>query len=617
MPEEGGKFTQMRTFLQKNLPWLLISALLGVLALLGVCQPDAPPCVYVSVDGQIQKISAYENADGYHLFLPACAQNARLQLGLPAGASLRVGDAILTDGMDCSSIEPGRVYSLTLRGEEVPLTVYRSENTAALFLQTRPGTMDYLHESKDHKATASLLLCAADGTQRHADPSVTLKGRGNATWKYEKKPYSLTLSTPADLLGMGAAAEWVLLANATDQSNLYNRLALDLAAQSGLGWTPDSRYVEVYVNGSYLGLYLLTEKITAQPGRLELDSGEFLCKIEFSSRWNTLRNPFRTARGRTVEITAPKVPDASVAALVNEMEAAIFSGDDALLAATLDVDSWARRYLVDEICGNIDADLASSYFYYRDGRFYAGPVWDYDRAFGSTPRNHNPRSFIAAPAEKGVGYRSLYYGALCKSALFQSRVRALYEEEFLPILQALLQVDIQTLSDSLRAATQMNNIRWAEMFAHLQEADPSTGALLQYLSARTEFLSSAWLENVDYRTVQLQLPGSDTYRNFAVEARCVLDLSGYDLKADLSDIRFLRADTGAVFDIHSPVTENLILKLEYPRGLPPAEPVPEAPAQSPWDPAIIAASLGAFMLCLLGLLTADRRNRRPPSGRQQ
>ena len=89
------------------------------------------------------------------------------------------------------------------------------------------------------------------------------------------------------------------------------------------------------------------------------------------------------------------------------MEEIIFSGEDLRNSTIIDLDSWIRRYLIDEISGNVDSDHASSYFYYTDGLFYAGPVWDYDLAFGNSDQVPDPVSFYTTIPQKPTSRRCI------------------------------------------------------------------------------------------------------------------------------------------------------------------------------------------------------------------
>ena len=76
-----------------------------------------------------------------------------------------------------------------------------------------------------------------------------------------KKPYLLKLTRKSDFLGMRPAKKWVFLANAADETNLRNKIVYDFARRLDFGFVPDSRFADVFLNGRYTGLYLITEKV--------------------------------------------------------------------------------------------------------------------------------------------------------------------------------------------------------------------------------------------------------------------------------------------------------------------------------------------------------------------
>ena len=121
---------------------------------------------------------------------------------------------------------------------------------------------------------------------------------------------------------------------------------------------------------------------------------------------------FQSGMGRVIEICSDDTLSAEelsrITDLVNLLEENICTENNLASCNTLDLDTWVRRYLIDEISGNIDSDLTSSYFYYSDGKFFAGPVWDYDMAFGNHYRNQEANAFIAKNASKRSTQHSPY-----------------------------------------------------------------------------------------------------------------------------------------------------------------------------------------------------------------
>ena len=554
--------------LQRNIHWLILSLIL-VSILIGGLFAAAPPLphFYLSNDFGTETLSIYYAEDGNcFVFLPSYAELEQVVVKLSSSHQVYVDDIKLTNGMACGQFEIGKPYpfSVGLR-KNLTLWFYQSSNVATMFIHTETGSMDYIHADKNHEENSSITIYTADGeTNFHADSNI-LKGRGNYTWSLDKRPYSINLSSPADLLGMGIATNWILLANATDETNLNNYLVFELASRVGFSWVPECQYVDLYLNGEYSGLYLLTEKVEVDSNRLNIDtaSNDFLCKIDLEERWDSLRNPFQTDTMRTIEICEPKILQqadyANITSKVNQMEDILLSGTDLSKTDMIDLDSWVYRYLIDEISANIDSDLASSYFYYYDGVFYAGPIWDYDMSFGNSVRNQEAESFIAKNAKKSQGLESLYYSTLYQNKSFYSRMVEIYQFEFLPVLQKLLNGEIEDLSNSIGHATHMNNIRWKFMFNELKASSPEFDRnaidLMIYLEQRVDFLNQAWLENTDYCTLQFELAHDEPYWNVSVSKGHLLETS----YVDLDSTGWVDASTGKEIDFNQPVLSDMVL----------------------------------------------------------
>ena len=91
---------------------------------------------------------------------------------------------------------------------------------------------------------------------------LVIKGRGNSTWtqfQTQKRPYTIKLDKKTALFGMRKSKKWTLIANFMDRSNLRNKLAYDLSGQLGLAYC-QSVFVNLYLNGTYLGVYQLCER---------------------------------------------------------------------------------------------------------------------------------------------------------------------------------------------------------------------------------------------------------------------------------------------------------------------------------------------------------------------
>ena len=96
-----------------------------------------------------------------------------------------------------------------------------------------------------------------------------IRGRGNSTWGQPKKPYRLKLDKKTDLLGMGKSKHWVLLANYLDESLQRNTLAYNLSGAMGMEQM-STVFVDVVLNGDYVGNYQLCENIRVDPTRVDI-----------------------------------------------------------------------------------------------------------------------------------------------------------------------------------------------------------------------------------------------------------------------------------------------------------------------------------------------------------
>ncbi|MBQ2307245.1 MAG: CotH kinase family protein [Clostridia bacterium] len=119
------------------------------------------------------------------------------------------------------------------------------------------------------------------------DESAQIKGRGNYTWGMPKRPYAVKCDKRTDWFGFGAARDWVLLANITDQTLMRNQVAHTLAGLFGFAFACECRPAHVFIEGRYNGLYLITEKVEIDKARLALEdrAGDILLELDNNYGW--------------------------------------------------------------------------------------------------------------------------------------------------------------------------------------------------------------------------------------------------------------------------------------------------------------------------------------------
>lgn len=284
---------------------------------------------------------------------------------------------------------------------------------------------------------------------------VSIKGRGNSTWGQPKKPYAIKLDKKKNLLGMPAHKRWVLIANYLDNSFLRNEMAFYLSEQFELDYTVQGKFVDLILNGEYKGLYWLGEAIKVDENRININDGnkrisddedkDYLIEMDVyfdepvkfhSSIRNmpymiknddymidddgTLTTGGQARLNRLQEkitnIENLLYPDYSQTMNVNDC-----SAPDENYSDIIDIDSWAKFYLVNEIMSNGELGHPKScYFTYENATtseehdsFKAGPVWDFDWA-----------SLYVSNSCSLKG--TIYYNALFKSPSFKQRLKEIW-----------------------------------------------------------------------------------------------------------------------------------------------------------------------------------------------
>lgn len=217
---------------------------------------------YIGNEAKKERIEIVTSKDGIsYVFLPSYAKLEQLTVEFPKNQAFFLGGTELQSGADCRDFCLNQKYEARFGEKTGVIQFCQSSDVPTLYINTWSGSMAEIYADKEYKEQASVTLYSDDGDIEYTDKNCFVKGRGNSTWDKSKKPFLLRLSDEAGLLGMGEARNWILLANAYDESHLKNKVILDMADRVCKNWTPQCKYVDVYLNGLYNGLYLLTEKI--------------------------------------------------------------------------------------------------------------------------------------------------------------------------------------------------------------------------------------------------------------------------------------------------------------------------------------------------------------------
>lgn len=538
-------------------------------------------------DGQAEVSSIFledEDVQSHWLFLPSFAdlQNLHIQISQegwlwPWGETVQDGQSVNVPAR-FEEPEPGIFSAFLSRGDEyTELRIMQSAQVRTLFFfsdDPENQGREWVEDSPSHTrhATGSMALVDEDGVVNHSIRVESWRGRGNSTWRYLKKPYQFKLEHKADLLRTGLSQEssrtWVLLSDVTDKTLLRNRIAFDLALELGMEETSLSEYVDLYYDGEYRGLYLLSEKVQVENGRVEILDYDQLIESwnEAAGQYNLAALPSGTdtnAYGLPYTYTQGLIdtPDPAAGGYLLELESdqnlsdsCYFTlGDGRLIALKnpeyassnmmtfisekmetlrralenhgtdpqtgmkaedlMDIEAFARITLLHELGYNRDGfSYSSSYFVLPEGsgRFRPGPAWDFDSAFQriKTIYSDGYSSF------KPNGWLQLFYGV----PAFRNAMQRILQEELAPLVRNVLLGEqrgryLQSIDDYAALVTpamRMSQRQWSVLGDPITPLESQVASMKQIISQRLDWLYPrimAW-EQETANVIELQADAS-------------------------------------------------------------------------------------------------------------
>ncbi len=230
--------------------------------------------------------------------------------------------------------------------------------------------------------------------------SAWVRGRGNSSWNAEggkKNPYRIKLDTKSKLFGMGGDRDWILLAEAMDPSQMRNMVAQRVARVISMDFSPRYRTVELYINNSYKGNYILMEQketglghkvfvTPVDPASSETDGGYF---VELDAKGDDPVKFWSNTFNRQFNFKDPDEPNSAQKKffqdLINNTEAAMKSKDWEKVHSLIEMDTWIQNYIVQELTMNVDGNMRLSTYFAKDKdtKLYMPMVWDFDLAIGN------------------------------------------------------------------------------------------------------------------------------------------------------------------------------------------------------------------------------------------
>lgn len=336
-----------------------------------------------------------------------------------------------------------------------------------------------------------------------ADAPLTLqvRGRGNYTWTgFDKKPYRLKFDAKAKPLGMNSSKHFVLLAHADDNmAFLRNTVGFELSRRLGLAYTPAQQPVELVINGSYRGLYMLTENIRIAKDRVNIFEMLDEATDDVTGGWLTEIDNYddpaqiklTEGNGETLRITyhSPEILSSEqeqfLTQQMNAINDAIYTSDKSSQEweKLVDIDALARFYIVQEIMDNAESFHGSCYIHRDQGedkKWTFGPVWDFGNSY-----HRGTNKFIYTDPPFGQSW----IGEIAKFPRFQNTVTYLWRK-FLGENYESLDAFINSFIAQISTAAAYDAQRWPSYGS--SNVSGCTANFKNMLGQKVSWLTNQW-----------------------------------------------------------------------------------------------------------------------------
>ncbi len=330
-----------------------------------------------------------------------------------------------------------------------------------------PGLSE-IEASEDHSTSTRGIFELRDISGNSIRESASLQGRGNTSWTEDKKSYQVELGKGADLLSMGKATKWILLANAGDYSLLRNEVFLSLANDLGLQYTPELRQVDLFIDGEYRGAYSLCERVERGKTRVDIGKNDYLFRIgPETDSFSFFLYDDLTKKGEAEYYPIyGEVRDCFDRKVIEKESAYLKTAIDELYDPSsdlkhIDLDSLVRYYWLQEFSKTTDPSLRSVYLFRRsdENLMHFGPAWDYDRTAGIIEMPFREEDY-----QWPWGWTAReqdYYKRLFKNPVFTEAVDDAYKNGSIDEAFLKAYAELPSRIENIRESADMNFRRWS------------------------------------------------------------------------------------------------------------------------------------------------------------
>ncbi len=545
-------------------------------------------------------ISLYLAEDKYYAFLPAYSNLEDVEIKSSSNYQIEFYEKKSNKKVLATDLKNDVEYKIKFKNllgitvVEENFVIMKSANVATLSINLTKGDILSVDNDKTTNVSGSAVVVSSTGNICFKGAFKDFHSRGNASWLSEKKPYTIEFESEVELLDIGKASKWVLMANSYDPTNLKNKLAYDASAKLGMRYSCGSDFVDLYIDGEYRGLYLLVEKIDIGTNQININNldestqvlnfknlssydvfedstqksgcqylkgynipvnptditGGYIIKSEIASRISE-DSFFITQNGNCYDCESPKYASKAqieyISTLFNDIENSLSNYDK--ISDLIDIDSFAKRYLMQECFANCEG---SSFYYIKDSnnvdsKIYAEPIWDFDNSLGTGDTEF----------PTGLYGGNYILNRLLKNEEFKQKVISIYAEKFAQIYSEY-KSEMIMYSNKLHASDKMNKIRWKNVYGENSDIYEKTQELTQYIDERQTFLNNLWIYGKDYVNVVFDDSENiiDYFKSKCIEqGECIGEIEQLE-KNGYTFLGWFNAETGEKYDASMHVYED-------------------------------------------------------------
>lgn len=389
---------------------------------------------------------------------------------------------------------------------------------------------NYYEFISQNKIPASLSVINDFDGNDIENAEITIKGRGNSSWKCSpKKSYTIKFAKKCSFLGMNEAKSFALIANYFDKTQMRNGFAYSMAKDlfSNLAWTPGCKFINLFINGVYQGLYLCVETPKINKERINIDNLENCVSASDFDNYGWLLEAnvradesfnFTTDRNLVFSLKDPDGDDISpefqecIKEKIQTIEDSLYADEEDPDGAfdnpdsknywknIIDEKSLIDWILLEECAKNPDSNMYSScyvYFNPSDQKLHFGPVWDFDLGFGNIRDTSYEKTYQDWKTKIYWRYNSVtvnnnWFNRLWSSKEFKNLVKLRYEELNEQLVQYFSNYK-NNLFDNLESSIKINITRWSILGKETYKCPEGYEQRVTY-SDEADYLSE-WLTN--------------------------------------------------------------------------------------------------------------------------